>query len=65
MTKTPTTPTADRDVQLVRELADIVGLIPIDVFDTLPNGLPAAINAVFEQFQDRIETLDARDRNRD
>lgn len=55
------TGTSEQDIQAVRELADVAGAIPLNVFATLPPGLGAAINKLYGQFQDRIEARDTRD----
>lgn len=50
----------DADVQAVVALMDAAGAMPMDEFNASP--LAAAINALYEQFEERIDKFDKRQR---
>lgn len=50
----------DADVQAVVALMDAAGAMPMDEFNASP--LAAAINALYAQFEDRIDEADKRNR---
>jgi hypothetical protein len=52
---------AEEDARAAVALMDAAGAIPIDEFNARPD-LAAAINALYEQFEDRIDEHDKRSR---
>ena len=52
---------AEEDGRTVVALMDVAGAMPIDEFNARPD-LAAAINALYEQFEDRIDEHDKRNR---
>lgn len=52
---------ADDDIRAVRAVLDAAGALPIPQFEAMPE-LAAALNALLEQFEDRIDEADKRQR---
>lgn len=52
----------DADLRAVMALMDAAGALPIEQFDATP-GVAAATNALYAQFEDRIDEADKRKRN--
>lgn len=52
---------AEADARAVVVLMEAAGALPIDEYDAMPN-VAAAINALYEQFEDRIDEADKRKR---
>lgn len=47
----------ENDVRTVRAVVDAAGALPIPQFESMPE-LAAALNALLEQFEDRIKVVD-------
>lgn len=54
---TSTDHVADDDVRAVRAVVDAAGALPIPQFESMPE-LAKALNALLEQFEDRINAVD-------
>lgn len=50
-------PNPEADIKVIAAVMDAAGALPMDQFDAMPD-LAAALNALYVQFEDRIDAHD-------